>query len=841
MAAVLAAAAASFYVSQRFEMNSRSEDLISQNALWRQREAAFDRVFPQRNNLILVVIDGVTPERTQEAARALGKALAERRDMFPVVRDIQDDPFFAKNGLLYLPVKDVRETTQKIIAAQPLLAPLAADPSFRGIMAGFSTALTGIENGQGSLEQLAQPFSVFADVFEKVLAGRPAFLSWQNLITGQAPDLHQTRRLLEVQGVLDYNKLEPGGLASALIRKTATGLDLTPAQGVSVRLTGPVPLADEEFATLAERAALIATLMLSAILLTLWLAVRSVKIIAAILMTLFAGFALTTAAGLAAFGSFNLISIAFIPLFVGIGVDFQIQYAVRYRAERHAIGDLRQALTGSGARIGSSLTLAALATAACFFSFIPTDYSGLAELGFVAGIGMIIAFLSSGTVLPALMKILNPKEEMEEIGFARLASADRFLQRRRREILIAAGAIVVIGLSLLPLLRFDANPLHLRSARTQSMSTLLDLMKDPETSPNTVDILTPSLAAADGMASHLSKLPEVGATATLRSFIPDRQAEKLALISDTSTIVDTTLDPLDVKPQPDRIEILRSIDATEKQLRRVAGAGSTAGANAARRLAGSLERLERATPRTQSAAIEAVVPPLKIILERLRMVMTATTVNLDTLPVDLKRDWIAPDGRARVQISPKGSANDNASMERFAAAVQAIAPDATGASISIQEAGRTIIGAFTRAGVLSVLAMILLLVIALRRFRDVILTLIPLFVIGVLTFGTCAALGLQLNFANIIVLPLLFGIGVAFNIYFVMFWRSGGRDFLQSSLTRAVVYSAATTASGFGALWLSSHPGTASMGELLMISLAWTLATTLLFVPALLNTATPRA
>jgi uncharacterized protein len=837
---LLAAAAASFYVSKHFDMDSRSEDLISANVPWRQREAAFDRAFPQRNNLTLVVIDGVTPERTQEAAAALRKALMQRPDIFPVVRDIQGEPFFAKNGLLYLPVNDVRETTAQLIAAQPFLGPLTADPSLRGIMDGFSAALMGVENGQGSLEQLSRPFSTFADVFETILAGRPAFMSWRTLLTGESPSLRDTRHLIEVQGVLDYGKLEPGGAASRLIRKIAADLHLAPDQGVRVRLTGPVPLADEEFATLAERAALIAALMLSAILLTLWLAVRSAKIIVAILITLFAGFALTTAAGLLVFGTFNLISIAFIPLFVGIGVDFQIQYAVRYRAERHALGELREALLGSGARIGSALTLAALATAACFFSFIPTDYSGLAELGLVAGIGMILAFLLSGTMLPALMRLFNPKDEMAEIGFARLAPVDRFLQRRGREVLIGAGIIVAIGLAILPLVNFDPNPLHLRSTRTESMSTLLDLMKNPDTSPNTLDALAPSPDAADRLASRLATLPEVDRTLTVKSFIPDRQPEKLALISDASSLLDTALDPLEVKPPPNQMEILLSMAETEKQLRRVAGMGSSPGGDAAKRLADTLARLRQSPPQILSAVNDAVVPGLKITLEQIRTAMMAGPVNLESLPIDLTREWIAQDGQARVQVSPKGNGNDNTAMKRFSEAVQVVAPDATGAPIAAFESGHTIIKAFTRAGILSLVAMILLLAISLRRFRDVVLTVIPLLVIGILTFATCAALGLQLNFANIIVLPLLFGIGVAFNIYFVMFWRRGGRDFLQSSLARAVIYSAVTTASGFGALWLSSHPGTASMGELLMISLAWTLVTTLLFVPALLNAATPR-
>ena len=157
------------------------------------------------------------------------------------------------------------------------------------------------------------------------------------------------------------------------------------------------------------------------------------------------------------------------------------------------------------------------------------------------------------------------------------------------------------------------------------------------------------------------------------------------------------------------------------------------------------------------------------------------------------------------------------------------------------KSGRTIVGAFVEAGILSFFAILLLLVVVLRRAADVAMTLAPLILAGLLTVGTCVALGLELNFANIIALPLLLGIGVAFNIDFVVAWRAGAKNFLQSSLTRAVIFSAATTASSFGTLWLSRHPGTASMGELLMTSLFWTLVTTLFVSPALLGPPPPDA
>jgi hopanoid biosynthesis associated RND transporter like protein HpnN len=836
-ASILAAVVAGFYVSKNFEMDSNAEDLISAEVPWRQHQAEFDRAFPQRNNLTVVVIDGVTPERTQEAAIALEKVLAARPKQFPTVRDIQGDAFFAKNGLLFLPIEDLRQTTQQIIAAQPFLAPLAADPSVRGIMDSLSTALLGVENGQANLEQLSPALTAMSETLEKTIEGRPAFLSWQKLITGHAPVLRETRRMIEVQAALDYTKLAPGAASSDLIRKLAADLHLNPNEGVSVRLTGPVPLADEEFATLMDRAGLMAGLMMLAILLTLWVAVRSTKIVFAILLTLFAGLAITTALAVAALGTFNVISVAFIPLFVGIGVDFGIQYTVRYRAERHASGDLDEALARAGRSMGPSLALAALATAACFFSLVPTDYSGLAELGLIAGNGMIIAFFLSGTMLPALLKLMKPRGEQTEIGIARLALVDAFLYRRRSGILISAGVVAAIGLALLPLLKFDANPLHLRSPRTESMATVLDLAKDPDTSPNTIDVLAPSRAEADALARRLSALPEIDKTLTLQSFVPDGQAEKLALISDAALLMDTTLNPFDIKPPPTKAQTMESVAATEDALRRTSSGASTPGAQAALRLSQLLKRFETADDAILELTASALVPGLVTVLDQLRAALSAQPVDLAALPADLQREWVSPNGRNRVQVFAKGDSNDDATLETFTNAVRAVAPEATGTPISTQESGRTIVNAFIGAGALSFLAMVVLLAIFLRNLRDVILTLIPLLLIVILTFATSVVLELPLNFANIIVLPLLLGIGVAFNIYFVIAWRAGGHNFLQSSLARAVILSAATTASGFGTLWLSNHPGTASMGELLMISLAWTLFTTLFFVPPLLEAA----
>jgi uncharacterized protein len=205
------------------------------------------------------------------------------------------------------------------------------------------------------------------------------------------------------------------------------------------------------------------------------------------------------------------------------------------------------------------------------------------------------------------------------------------------------------------------------------------------------------------------------------------------------------------------------------------------------------------------------------------------------LPRSLVRDWLLPDGRARVQALPKGDPNDTGVLRNFATAVLHAEPMATGGAISLFESARTVTAAFAEAGILALLAIAILLLVALRRLTDVLLTLVPLLLAGVVTLEICVLDGIALNFANIIALPLLLGVGVAFKIYYIMAWRAGRTGLLQSSLTRAVVFSAMTTAVAFGSMWASSYPGMSSMGKLMALALLCTMAAAVLFQPVLMG------
>jgi uncharacterized protein len=838
---VLLAAGAGVYSARHFAINTDVTRLISPNLPWRQRELTFNATFPQGKETIIAVIDAPTSEAASKAAQSLTGALSGRLSLFKSVEAVSETPFFAREALLFLSTDQVAATAGQLQQSAPLIRVMAGDPSLRGLSQALSFGLQAAQqgaqqngqNGEGGLAPLAALLNQAAATLDALLAGKAGYFSWREVVSGKPPEEGELRRFVEIHPVLDFAALEPGKAASDAIRKTAADLKLDEI-GARVRLTGAVPIADDEFATIADGALqnLIATVVV--VLIILWLALRSARIIIAVFATVAIGLAITAALGLMMVGALNLISVAFAVLFVGIGVDFGIQFSVRYRAERHEVDDLREALSNAGEHIAVPLALAAAATAAGFLSFVPTDYRGVSELGQIAGLGMIIAFLGSITVLPALLMIFNPSGEGEPLGYASLAPVDNFMERHRMPILIGSAVAVIAALPLLYYLKFDFNPLDLRNPKAESIATYLDVRGDPAIGANGVDVLANSAQDAAEIAQRLSKVPEVSSVRTLASFVPAEQNKKLALIN---TAAKALLPPLGTarRPPPSDKDNVDALKRAQQALEQAAGNRSGAGPAAAKRLAADLGQLAAAAPALREHAQALFVVPLQTALDGLRSALQPQPVNERTLPASLRQQWLTPDGRARVEVLPKGALNENPEIRQFARAVLAVEPRATGGPIAILESGHTIIRAFIEAGVWALLSITVLLWLTLRRLGDMLRTIVPLLVAGVVTLELCVAIGLQLNFANIIALPLLLGIGVAFKIYYVMAWRGGQSQVLQSPLTRAVFFSALTTATAFGSLWFSNHPGTSSMGKLLALSLVCTLAAAVLFQPVLMG------
>ena len=817
------------YTAYTLTMDTDTSRMISPSLPWKQAQFRINAEFPQNVGLLVVMIDGQSPDLAEDAAAALYAKMKERTDLFDTVRRADGGPFYDQYGLMLLDTKDLDQISRSVIRAQPFIASLATDPSLRGLFDVLSLAMEGVARKATDFASLERPLSEISASLSAALAGNEMPLSWRKLMIDRPIDKRELRKLILAQPKRDFRTLQSGAKASAAIRQDVTALGLSPDRGVTVRLTGTVALNDDEFGTVTHGMGWALGISIALVLGLLFAALRSFKLIAACFITLIVGLVWTFGFAALAIGSLNLVSIAFAVMFIGLSIDFGIQFGVRYGQERF-ISDDAGALPRTGRFMARPLTLAAVAIAAGFLSFTPTDYRGVSDLGLIAGAGMAITLLLNLTLLPALLQLFPPASRPLDMGFAWAKPIDDFLLRRRWLVIGVWALVAAIGVTAATGLRFDFNPLHLKDPKVESVSSIVDLMQDPLRTPYNIEILTPNLEVAQALAKKLGKLREVHAVLTAATFVPKDQEAKLAILQDLNDLMGLSLDPLDVAAPPTPDQVRASLRNCAAKLRAAVGSSDVA-----QQLARLLEQAADSDDAFLQRLDHVLLSTLKPRLEALKAALTAKPLTVDTLPPEIRNDWIAADGEARILVIPSGDSNDNDVLQRFVTAVQSVAPDANGPAVQIYEAGQAVSKAFRIATLWAMGSMAVLLALVLRRFWDAILVLLPLAMAALVTIAICRAFGLQLNFANIITLPLLLGIGVAFNIYFVVNWRKGISEPLQTSTARAVLFSALTTGSSFASLALSSHRGTAGMGVLLVTGLVVTLIGTFSFLPALLG------
>ncbi len=832
LGAALLAGFSGLFAAGHLGVSTDTDLMFAPSLPWRQRAVAMDKAFPQFRDLLVAVIDAREPEEAEATAAGLAAALAADTTHFSTVRRPDALPFFRKEGLLFLEPKQLSDLMDQTIDAQPFLGQLVADPTARGLFAALSLLGMGAARGEADLTPYLAAINGFHLAMADVLAGTARPLSWQKLLSGGLSELAGPYRFVLAQPRQDFGALQPGGDATDVMRAAIAQLEFVKAGSAHVRITGQVALADEEFATVAEGA--VTGLIGSVVLISLWLflAVRSLRLIVPILLTLGLGLMLTVLFAAVAVGTLNLVSVGFGVLFVGIAVDFAIQFCVRYRENRHATGDLAMAMRDTAAQAGDQILVAAAATAAGFLAFVPTDFSGVAELGLIAGFGMLIAFGCTLGFLPAAITLFRPRGEAAEIGFAFARGLDPLIARRCRPILAVFLLLAVVAGGLSPRLAFDSDPLNTKNPDTEAMRALRDLIANPLTNPYTIDILVPSIKDARALTARLQQVPTVSGVLGIATFVPADQGDRLAAIADANTILAPTIAvrgaAAPISADQVRLAAKSALSQIDPALPKLAADHPLAA------IAHDLRQLAKADDSMAMAANAALTRFLPDQLDNLRTALSAEPLTLDALPPELTRDWLLPDGRTRIQVLPTDAARTSAGLRAFVNDVTAIAPEAGGSAVTILATAATITSAFRSAAIGALMAITLILLVTLRRFADVLLVLAPLLLSALLTLLVVVVLPLPLNFANIIALPLLLGVGVSFNIYFVMNWRAGQRGPLGSATARAIVFSALTTATAFGSLALSMHPGTASMGTLLLISLGCTLLASLVFIPALL-------
>ncbi|HEX6996609.1 MAG TPA: MMPL family transporter [Gammaproteobacteria bacterium] len=831
--AVVAAALAVLYAAGRLGINTDTADMFADDLPWRRAFIEYRDDFPVRDRNLVIVVDAQSSEAADRFASALVAELHARPDLYRGVFMPGEGEFFDRNGLLYLSVEELQRLSDRLAQAQPLLGLLGE--RYDGAALLDVAARTLEEDAAGA--ELAPFYLELAEAFDAASRGAGDPVSWRRLLTGEAEQ--SARRVILLQPLLDFSRVQPAAEAIAGIRAAARALQAQAETPVRVRLTGDVAMEHEELVTLRQGASFTSIASFVLIGAILFAALRSWRLLAIAIGTLLVGLAFTAALAAAAVGHLNLLSVAFAVLYVGLGSDYIIHITLRAKELRARGAAADDAIVAATREIGASLVICAVTTSAGFFAFMITSFEGVAELGLISGSGVFVSLLAAVGVLPALLGLFGKGGG----ALARPPWVDaRVLEplvARPRLAVAATATVVIVTFAALPWTSFDSNPVNLRDPSTESVTTLRDLAAGSEAPLLNLVAVAEDRAEAERWAHELAGLPTVREVQTVDSLVPEEQGEKLLLLEDLELILGPGF--ADLERAAAGPEALRaSIEALRAKL-----AGGTEGGSGTHELGAAIDAFLRALdalpPEDRAGALarleQDLLGALPQELHRLEAALAARPFGADDLPAPLRERWIAPDGHQLIEIVPRENVARGEAAQRFIASVKDVVPNVTGLPVVYQEASRTIVASFREAFLCAAVALAAILWFSLRSGRDVALVLGPILLAAGATAGLTVYLGMPFNFANIIALPLLVGIGVDSGIHIVHRVRMGaGRRerLFDTSTSHAVLASALTTVASFGNLAFSPHRGTASLGLLLTLGMTMMVAFALIFLPAVL-------
>ncbi len=824
--------AAAWFAIDQFHMNSDTSRLIKQDTEWKRTNDEFLRSFPQYDQNTFVVISGPGPAKVTAISRALSKALAGN-DLFQHVYSPATSDFAEQNALLYLDPETLNNTISRLADAQPFLTAVAGDNSLRSTLDLLIDALESDQALPAGFTRLTDTLALAA---EYALAGGQRPVAWRDELFQVGPG--QTfYQVIFVQGQQNFGQDLPNARIIGSLRSTIDGLAHPYLDEVSIRLTGQVPLEHGEIVSAMDSAQLAGTLALAILVAVLIWGVRSLRIIAATYLSMLVGLIWTAAFAMLTVGSYNTISIIFLVMFIGLGVDFAVHLCLKYQ-ETSVRLDKTSALVATGQELGPAIALCGVTSAMGFLAFVPTAYVGLAEMGIISGGGMIIAVVVSLTLIPAFFTVVKRTRPPTGLPFA--AAISGLAVDRARSTAWATLALAVVLTAIASQATFDYSTLSLKDPDAEAMTTLRALQDEGVVTDYALSYVAGDMSRAVAVKASLEALDVVSEVRIPQDYLPDDQDEKQYLLEDASFLLASVFEATPISETfsaEARLAKLETLTAalTQRATKTVLTAEL---AGAMTRLNIAVTEIIAAEPAAGDLLTELVIPPLQSEIKWLERAIEATPVTLDDLPQDLRSRLITQDERVLVSITPAEDLAPIDAMRRFTGSVMSIVPAVTGRPVLDVGIGDIVVGAFLTAIALAVISIFAILLLTLKSIVDAVLVFIPLLMTAMLTLAVSVLIDLPLNMANVVVIPLIFGLGVDNGIHIVKRFHQSTDvgELVSSSTPKAVFLSNLTTLGTFCALSFSTHQGIYSIGVLLTVALTALMVLTLISLPALLAT-----
>jgi hypothetical protein len=822
-----------WYSATHFRIDTNLSEMISDEVPFRKNNKKLKKLFPVQADSFVLVIDGPTAESTAMARDLLYEKLLGTGS-FQTVFSPGSLEFFKNNGLLYRSEDSLWELSDNLAKAQPFLGAISETPSLPGLFSLLSDIVKYEKDAPADGDRLGKMWEGLAASFEGAGRGELHWMPWQRMMTSaEDSGREQTRQFIMLMPQLDYTHLNPVRDAEKSIRTVLDSQELAELQGVQVRRTGNLALRTDNLKSVGQGVGTAAVISIALVAVILYFGFGSTQLLSAGLASLFIGLAWTLGLALLFLGRLNMISVTFIVLFIGLGIDYSIQFCLRMMECIDRGANKSAALVTAFKDVGSALTLCSATTALGFFAFIPTSYIGASELGFISGMGILVCLFINLTFLPSMLALYRRTPGMSAHSLPKSLS---FLPsvpfKHSKVVLWTALAAAVISAALLPQTYFDSNPWNLENQKSESVVTAKELFKEPRQSPWVISVLAEDMESADALAVKLEELPVVATTTTLGSLLPEGQEEKTLIIEEMSYFIPDASSLALQGTEPS--EFLAAAEALLSEM----GAEGRSPSHAEERFAQALEAftdtLRQGDAKLLLQAETAILKPMEKLLVQLSELTQAEPFTEEDLPQAMKSRY-KNEGLYRIEARPAEDVNELDALKRFVDQVLELVPQAAGPPVSVVMAGRAISESFTSALTYAVIAVVIVLIVTYRNFRDVLFTMLPLLLALLLTTAASVLLDIPFNFANIIVLPLLLGIGVDYCVHLSHRHKSLEHkdSLLSSSTAKGVVLSAVTTTVSFSSLWFSAHRGTSGMGIMLGISTTLIILCSLFVLPAL--------
>jgi len=861
--ALLFSALSVIYTMKNMEFLTGRDDLMPKNAPFQMDYQAYRREFGDQEEIVAVV-ESDDAEKTTRAADALFQRLNRETGLFRDIFYPGGLPYFRKNGLLFMPLEDLQQLRHTLTMAAPVLKDLAAAPSVQTLFSSLTSQIDGYLTAgtPASLESLTFMLTTLDKGF-KAFNGTASAMSMDSFLKGGGSGTPSALENAGRQQVITMRPVKNEGsfLASEMPIKAARAalaeiVKRPEFKGVTAGLTGVPVLEYEEMATSQRDISIATVLSLSLTVILLLFAFRGLLNVICAMTSLIVGICLSFAFATATVGHLNILSMVFAIMLIGLGIEYGIQVVLRYQEEVRTGSPGRAAIeTGLKANV-RSIVMAAATVALAFATFAFTDFKGIAELGIIAAGGVAICVISTFTVLPAML-ILVERFRKPQAGSAVPERKPADLAEKPFFRALFANPRTVVTMTLLlslaclyPTLtmRFDYNLLNLQAKGLQSVEYAYKLMRSKENSGYFAVVMAQNKAEAVQLTERLEKLPSVDHVVSLPALVPDHQQAKLAeLAAIRQVMADVRLasyeENLRVMELPRVFETFRDRVAKLKTALETRKAPETKPVGAfLATLDGFFATLEKEKDKNALGMLRefqgSMFADLPAKLAMMKESLEASPVGEADVPAELKQRFAGKDGALLLQVAPKKEVFDRAPLQEFVTQVRSIAPHATGEPVMVYESLTILRDAYLKAFVYAFFGIAIILLVNFKSIRFAIIGTLPLAAGLLIMVGSMRLAGVSFNSANVIVLPLILGVGIDSAIYIINRYRQGSETPAQVATRSAgigVFLNALTILFSFGALMVAHHQGVFSIGAVMSLGMAASVAVFLAFLPALLT------